>query len=205
MLQTHWVNASTQKTPTSYGKVRVNFWMMPSSDVKYQMGTMFATKQSIRICQSNPQPTFESSCQFKWSDASKAQPINIIGANGHFHSRGKTFDMYNWDGTSTTTPDASQMFYQSTNWAEPPMLNSSGTPPLDVTVQPGGGVWYSCSYQWQPPDPSIGCDGLNAIDSAKNPSLTPDCCYTFGPVVEENEHCNAFVYYYPAADSVFCN
>jgi hypothetical protein len=35
----------------------------------------------------------------------------------------------------------------------------------------------------------------------KHPSAPQgDCCYTFGPQVEENEHCNAFVYYYPAAD-----
>lgn len=207
MLQTHWVNATTQKTPTQYGKVRVNFWTMPAEQVKYQMGTLFATKQSIRVCQSNPQPTFESSCQFKWKDGETPQPVHIIGANGHFHSRGKTFDMYTWDGTSTTTPDASAKFYESTTWDEPPMLTSSSTPnPLDITVQPGGGVWYTCSYDWQPPDPSVGCDGLNAFDQAKYPGDTPDCCYDFGPIVEKNEHCNAFVYYYPATDNgVFCN
>lgn len=204
MLQTHYVNASTQKTPTDYGKVRVNFWAIPTDQVKYQMGTLFATTQSIRICQSNPQPTFERAVGFKWNDPTKAQPVHIIGANGHFHSRGKTFDMFSWDGTSTTTPDTSARFYESNSWDEPPMLTSQSTPnPLDVTVQPGGGVWYTCSYQWAPPDPSIGCDALNAADLKKNPTLPSDCCYTFGPIVDKNEHCNAFVYYYPAADSIF--
>jgi hypothetical protein len=31
-----------------------------------------------------------------------------------------------------------------------------------------------------------------------------DCCYTFGPIVEKNEHCNAFIYYYPKQDNVTC-
>jgi hypothetical protein len=204
MLQTHWVNASTQTTPTAYGRVKVNFWDIPAGMTPTdKMGTLFATKQSIRICQSNPTPEFESSCQIKAADPTK--PIHIIGANGHFHSRGRTFDMYTWDGTSTTTPDASSMFYSSTDWAEPKMLTSVSQPnPLDVTVQANGGVWYSCSYQWEPPDPTIGCDGLNAADQIKYPALTPDCCYDFGPIVEKNEHCNAFVYYYPASDNVTC-
>ena len=197
MLQTHWVNASTQKTD-AYGKVRVNFWTIPDADVKYQLGTLFATKQSIRVCQKNPKPTFEGSCQIK-----SAQPVHIIGANGHFHSRGKTFDMYSWDGTSTTTPPTSAKFYESDTWDTPPMLTS---PKLDLTLPANAGIWYSCSYDWQPPEASVGCDGLNAFDATKykTPPEGQDCCYTFGPIVEKNEHCNAFVYYYPKADDITC-
>ena len=36
------------------------------------------------------------------------------------------------------------------------------------------------------------------------PEDKQDCCYTFGPIVEKNEHCNAFVYYYPKTDDVVC-
>jgi len=36
------------------------------------------------------------------------------------------------------------------------------------------------------------------------PASQLDCCYTFGPIVEKNEHCNAFVYYYPKQDNVNC-
>ena len=199
MLQTHWVNASTQKTPTTYGKVRVNFWAIPTADVKAEMGTLFATKQSIRVCRSNPQPSFEGSCQIH-----APQPVHVIGANGHFHSRGKQFDMYSWDGTTASTPPDSARFYRSDSWDEPPMLTSPG---LDLTVPSGGGIWYSCSYDWAPPDPSVGCDGLDAFDASKysTPKSSLDCCYTFGPIVEKNEHCNAFIYYWPKADDVFCN
>ena len=195
MLQTHYVNAATQQTPVP-AKVTVDFWTLPAAQVTAQLGTIFATKQSIRICESNPTPTFSGSCQIN-----SPNPVTIIGANGHFHSRGTQFDMYTWDGTSTTTPPASQQFYQSLQWNEPPMLHS---PQLTRTVPAMGGVWYTCSYQWQEPPTSIGCTGLDAFDMAKYPTDTPDCCYDFGPQVDKNEHCNAFVYYYPKQDNVNC-
>ncbi len=197
MLQTHYVNASTQQTPEP-AKVNVNFWTIPTSEITAELGTIFATNQSIRICQSNPTPTFSSSCQID-----SPSPVQIIGANGHFHSRGVEFDMYLWDGKSTGTPPASDRFYQSLMWNEPPMLHS---PSLDVTVQPMGGVFYTCSYQWVEPPPSIGCSGLDSFDETKymTPANEVDCCYTFGPQVDKNEHCNAFVYYYPKQDDVNC-
>jgi hypothetical protein len=195
MLQTHYVNASTQKTPGG-GQVAANLWTMPKAQVTAQLGTLFATDQNIRICQSNPTPTFTQGCQFN-----SPTPVTIVGANGHFHSRGKEFDMYVWDGKSTT-PDTSQRFYQSTTWDEPPMLHS---PALEQKVPAMGGVFYSCTYDWQPPPSTIGCAGLNMIDESKGtPASMTDCCYRFGGVVDKNEHCNAFVYYYPKQADVTC-
>ncbi len=197
MLQTHFVNASTQKTPEK-ALVNVNFWAIPAADVKFELGTVFATKQSVRVCQSNPTPTFEGSCQFN-----SPAPVNIIGANGHFHSRGTKFDMYSWDGTSTTTPPDSDKFYESQKWDDPPMLTS---PELEVTVPANAGVWYSCSYEWTQPEPAVGCQGLDDYDATKymTPADQLDCCYTFGGIVEKNEHCNIFVYYYPKIDDINC-
>ncbi|WP_284720726.1 hypothetical protein [Polyangium sorediatum] len=192
MLQTHYVNASTQGTPSGEGKVNVNFWTIPKEKVTAQLGTLFATKQSIRVCASNPTPSFDGSCQFK-SD----KPVHIIGANGHFHSRGKQFDMFAWDGVSGEQPPMDKRFYSSQAWDEPPMLTS---PELDLEVPANSGVFYTCSYQWQMPEASLGCDGLNALDKQG----ANDCCYTFGPIVEANEHCNIFVYYYPKADDINC-
>jgi hypothetical protein len=199
MLQTHYVNASDQQTPQG-GQVAVNFWTIPTEQVTDEMGTLFATLQSIRICQHNPTPTFESNCSIKNSDT-----VHIIGANGHFHGRGTKFDIYKMDGPSSSTPPDADRFYESTQWADPPMLHS---PDLSVDVAPSGGIWWSCSYQWTQPDPAAGgCDALNAWDKAKHgtPDNQLDCCYTFGPIVETNEHCNAFVYYYPKRDDIFCN
>jgi hypothetical protein len=197
MLQTHYVNGETQKTP-NFGHVTVNFWTIPAAEMKYELGTLFATKQSIRICESNKTPTFDGTCQFN-----NAESINLIGANAHFHSRGVQFGMYSWDGTSETRPADSERFYQSKAWDEPPMMRS---PELNEVVPPNSGIWYTCSYQWQEPPAAIGCDGLNAFDQTKymTPEENLDCCYTFGPVVDRNEHCNIFVYYYPKVDDINC-
>jgi hypothetical protein len=190
MLQTHYVNASSQKTPDS-GEVAINWYTIPKEQVQHEMGTLFATKQSIRVCKSNPTPEFSGTCQFK----NQTGPINIIAANGHFHGRGKTFDMYSWDGVSVQKPDDAARFYRSQAWDDPPMMRS---PDLSV-VQPGGGVWFTCGYQWLPPAEEIG--GCKALDDADK-ATEKDCCYTFGPIVEKNEHCNAFVYYWPKVESV---
>jgi hypothetical protein len=196
MLQVHYVNASTQQTPGG-GQVAINFYTLPLAQVTAELGTLFATDQQIRICQSNPTPTFSQGCQIH-----STAPVTIVGANGHFHSRGKQFDMFVWDGTSTTAPPDASRFYQSNDWSEPPMEHSPG---LEMPVPANGGVWYTCSYQWQPPPQSIGCAGLNTLDEAKGtPADQTDCCYRFGGIVDENEHCNAFVYYYPKQDNVTC-
>jgi hypothetical protein len=199
MLQTHYVNASSQKTPKALGRVRVNFWTLRPEEVKFQLGTVFATKQSIRVCEHNPTPSFEGSCQIN-----SPSPVRVIGANGHFHSRGTGFNIFSWDGKSTDAPAEAQRFYTSERWDDPPMLHS---PELDLEIPANGGVRYSCEFQWQSPVPSVGCSGLNEYDKTKNMTADEqlDCCYTFGPIVEKNEHCNAFVYYYPKQDDVFCN
>jgi hypothetical protein len=197
MMQTHYVNASTQKTEGA-GKVRVNFVAIPDAEKKFELGTIFATKQSIRICEKNPTPQFGGGCQINSPD-----PVHIIGANGHFHSRGTKFEIYKWDGKTAGTPADSEKIYTSTAWDDPPMKHS---PELDVMAPANGGIYYTCDFKWTEPDPSIGCKGLNDYDTTKymTPAENLDCCYTFGGVVEKNEHCNAFVYYYPKQDSVVC-
>lgn len=192
MLQTHYVNAGTQKTPEG-AEVVVNFHTIPKDQVKHELGTLFATKQSVRVCKSNPTPEFSGTCQIK-----SKEPVNIIGANGHFHSRGTKFEMFAWDGTSLGKPADSARFYSSKSWDDPPMLRS---PELNVTLPPNSGVMFTCDYQWRPPTDDVGCAGLDATDK----STEKDCCYTFGPIVEKNEHCNAFVYYWPKQDDIFCN
>jgi hypothetical protein len=199
MLQTHYVNGTTQGTPDGLGQVAINLWTIPASQVTAQIGTLFATNQSISICQSNPSPSYSASCLFN-----SPNPVTIIGANGHFHSRGTEFDIYSWDGTSTATPDVSARFYRSLTWSDPPMLHS---PALQLMVPANGGIRYTCDFQWQQPSDALGgCSTLNAFEAAHHSTLPnqSDCCYTFGPQVDLNEHCNAFVYYYPKQDNVNC-
>ena len=95
-------------------------------------------------------------------------------------------------------PADSERFYRSESWDDPPMKRA---PELDLKVKPGGGVFFSCGYQWRmPPEEAGGCKALDDKDK----SSEKDCCYTFGPVVEKNEHCNVFAYYYPKQDDVTC-
>lgn len=190
MVQTHYVNASTQKAPYK-GRVGVNFHKFTGAAEPIELGTLFATQQSIRICRSNPTPTFSGTCSFP-----ETATVTITAMNGHFHSRGKTFDVYSWDGVSTTTPPESDMIYSSNTWDDPPMDKD-----MAVSAPKGGGVYWSCTYQWA--EPAAGCGPVDARD----PSMNKDCCYTFGPVVETSEHCNVFVYYYPKVErtDISCN
>lgn len=188
MVQSHYVNADLQVTPGA-GEVRINFYLSQDAQA-IEMGTLFATQQSIRVCRSNPNPTFEGTCSFPGS-----AEIHLAAMNGHFHSRGSTLKIYDWDGVTDQTPSADHQCYESASWDEPPM-----TLDLDVRVPAGGGVWWSCEYQWQAP--AAGCADVDARD----PQQAGDCCYTFGNSAEYSEHCNVFVYYWPKVDSdVFCN
>jgi hypothetical protein len=199
MLQTHFVNAATQGTPDGVGQVGVNLWTMDPSAVTAQLGSAFATDQNIRICKDNPTPLFGIGFPLN-----NATPVTIIGANGHFHSRGKEFDIFPWDG-KTAVPDLSTRFYRSLSWNEPLMVHTPDMGAVEVPAH--GGFYYQCSYQWQDPaletQNAITCANLDAYDASKPPPPPamvppPDCCYRFGPQVDLNEHCNAFVYYYPA-------
>ena len=189
MLQVHYVNATTQTTPFR-GKVGVNFYR--SGDVApMELGTLFATQQSIRICESAPEPSYHGTCALPAGD------FTVVAANGHFPSRGKKFSIFAWDGVSIDEPLAAAQFYESDAWDEPPMELD-----LDVALPENGGIWWTCDYQWQEPIASVGCDTLNAND----PQGAGDCCYTFGGKVEQNEHCNVFMYYYPkAVGNITCN
>lgn len=191
MVQVHYVNAATQETPYR-GRVGINFHRS-SVAAPTELGTLFATQQSIRICRSNPEVSYSGTCAFPSGAA-----VTITAANGHFHSRGQRFSIYAWDGLSDTVPPASARFYESRAWDDPPMATGLETLAA-AQPPPGGGIWWTCDYRWQ--EPEIGCDTVNERD----PQKANDCCYTFGPVVETSEHCNVFLYYYPKVNDIFCN
>ena len=186
MLQVHYVNATDQVTPWM-GRAGANFYRSKDGD-SLELGTLFATQQSIRVCRSNPTPSYSGTC------AMPQGTHTVTAANGHFHSRGTDFRIWAWDGLTTTRPPDSALFYESDVWDEPDMKTN-----LDVTLPTTGGIWWTCDYQWR--EPPGGCEAVDARD----PQQANDCCYTFGPKVESSEHCNVFLYYYPrATESVTC-
>lgn len=188
MVQTHYVNTTDQ--PTAYGaNVGINFYRHQGAAPTQDMGTLFATQQSIRVCRSNPSVTYSGTCRFP-------NPVTIIAANGHFHKRGRQFDIFAWDGASEDPPAEAARFYRSSAWDDPPMA-------IDLAVTPParGGIWWDCAYQWKAPT-VVTCDDVDA----KDPDHAGDCCYTFGGNTDVGEHCNVFLYYYPRVESdVFCN
>jgi hypothetical protein len=168
MLQTHYVNATTQRTP-GLGKVLVNFDRVDASAVQSELGTAFATNQSLRICPGDVERSFETTCRF-----AAEKPVTIFGANGHFHSRGRRFTMSVFDPAEVESPEP---FYVNTSWDEPVFARNIG-----AAVPAHGGIRYTCDFAIGPNDCGDPADG---------------CCFTFGGKVEFQEHCNAFVYYYP--------
>ncbi|HVK89199.1 MAG TPA: hypothetical protein VM513_33990 [Kofleriaceae bacterium] len=187
MVQTHYVNSTEQ--PTTFGaRVGINFHRFARAGAPVEMGSLFATQQNIRICASTPNVRYSGTCRFP-------NAVTITAANGHFHSRGRRFAMYSWEGTSATHPDDASMFYESTSWDHPEMATDLG-----LQAAQGTGMWWDCEYGWTPPT-VITCDEVNA----KDPLQENDCCYTFGGNTDVGEHCNVFLYYYPKADTdVFC-
>jgi hypothetical protein len=167
MIQTHYVNASTQKTPTK-GKVVVNFYGVEQAAVEHEMGTVFATNQNIRICPGDKNKTFEATCKI-----APDGPVTINAANGHFHSRGQKFTINTWDPVG----GKGDQFYESLVWDEPPFAKD-----LSVPVQQNGGISWTCDFS-------------ALANECGDPN--DDCCFTFGGFVEYQEHCNAFVYYWP--------
>jgi hypothetical protein len=173
MLQSHYVNAATQKTP-GRGKAIVNFERTRPAQDPMELGTVFATDQNIRICPGDQNVAFAQTCRFA------RQSVTVLAANGHFHSRGVKFEMFASDAQNQ--PGA--QFYESDTWDDPPFLRD-----LNVSIEQNGGLFFRCTYSM-------------AADACADPS--DHCCATFGPHVETQEHCNAFVYYYPKLDDTTC-
>ena len=194
MLQTHYVNSeigAAQVTGNGFGKVSVNFHTVSESEVEHELGTAFATNQSICVCPGEDDKKFEATCRLSQPGDTE---ITIVAANGHFHSRGDRFDMFTVDASGTRAADP---FYTSTVWDDPPMARG-----LNVVIPPEGSVQYECSYSVEE-----GECGTETQHMKANCSGAPDgpCgCFTFGGKVENQEHCNIFVYYYPKFRDVGC-
>ncbi len=139
-----------------------------------ELGTLFATNQNIAICPGDVNKSFSKTCKFNTNE------VHVVAANGHFHSRGTDFQMFPVDAQGNVGPQ----FYESTSWDDPPMARN-----MSVDIPQGGGVQWKCTFDF----PQGGCGDPNN-----------NCCYTFGPTVERQEHCNAFVYFWPATRDFNC-
>lgn len=138
IVQTHYVNASTQQTTTGKGKIVINLWK--SKNPSHQLASMlFAVNKKV-VIQPHTDTTFTKICSFApLQDVER----HILAMTGHFHSRGKTFTVETYD-TKTNTPI--QTIYQSLNWEEPPFKVFDAANGGPVVLAPGVGIRYTCTY-----------------------------------------------------------
>jgi hypothetical protein len=92
----------------------------------------------------------------------------VIAMTGHFHSRGKAFEIDRYDGAK------GERLYRSDNWDEPSFQRYE--PPIELKA--GQKLLYTSTF-------------VNDSDQT----------ITFGPHVENQEHSNLFMYFYPGPDS----
>lgn len=194
MLQTHYVNATTQATNTGKGKVSVNFYAIDEELAGPTVQTLFATHQNIEVKPGDVEKSFIAGCNL----GNDSPAVTVIGANSHFHSRGVRFTIAPADEQG----DPLKPFYTNTSWDEPVMAREDVLAELPA----GGSISYECTYTYpvecgdtcQPldtPVEEITCgNGAQCLNFEFQPACANSFC--FGPKVETMEHCNIFVYFY---------
>ncbi len=132
VLQTHYVNAGTQQTPSGYGKVKINLVSEPDhSKIKAHVGTMFANNVNIHI-PPHESRSFSTTCGLP-------SAVKVVALTGHFHSRGKIFSV----NLAPDGADPTEEVYRSRAWDEPPFKVLAE--PRDLPA--GGGLFYTCDFQ----------------------------------------------------------
>ncbi len=135
ILQTHYVNAATQQTPSGFGKVLINLDHGARSRAKVKitahMGTMFANNVNIHIPPLSSR-SFSTTCGL-------SKPVKLAALTGHFHSRGKVFSV----NLAPNGADPTEEIYRSRAWDEPPFRILSE--PRDIPA--GGGLYYTCDFE----------------------------------------------------------
>ncbi len=170
ILQIHYVNATSQSTKNSKGKVSVNIWYAKGNPANFEKSSMmFARNKSIRIEPSMMDQRFSKNCYFQ----AVPRPMYILGMTGHFHSRGKQFivDKMKQDPNTFERTVIQEKIYVSNAWGEPPFTQYADPIKLDVNEY----IRYTCVYD--------------------NPTTN---LYLFGPKVETNEHANLFAWFSPS-------
>lgn len=135
VIQTHWVNANTQKTPVGQGMVKVNFWFADPQTVTTPLGMAFVVNKNLDL------PPHTTSTANKIVDlagnSGYAKDVKILAMTGHFHSRGKTFEINRFDGK-----ESGERLYYSDNWDEPPMKFFDEPP----TLKSGEKMRYTATF-----------------------------------------------------------
>jgi hypothetical protein len=209
MAQIHFVNTGQQTAPIG-GTAVINLHAAADpTQAPITMGTIFGQNFKVEL---PPRSTTLWDFGFTFDLVGKkcAEPsgpdnppiitgdVKIAAVNGHFHWRGKTFEVRLWDGLNrvqsgptrgapvgcapcrpgqdTSFSEFDRMgrqnqIYRSDNWDDPPFITYSDNP---IQLPASWGIVYRVTF-------------------VNNTNMT----IKFGPHVEFEEHANVFVYFYP--------
>jgi hypothetical protein len=182
LAQIHFVNIGIQSSPIG-GCAVVNLHAVTPTPETKPMGSMFLQNKNILICPNTPEISFDYGVTFDFYGVT--DPVKLAALTGHFHWRGKSFEIRLWDGLNKNTYGApadgefdrmgpENTIFFSDNWNEPPFNLLDDGP----DVPPGWGIVYRTTY----------------VNLSENK-------YCFGPHVETQEHANAFIYFYPGPEN----
>jgi len=184
LAQIHYVNTGSQTAPIG-GMACINLHAAyDPSEAPITMGTMFGQNISIVL---PPHSTTTWDFGTTFDRFGITTEVRLAAANGHFHWRGKSFEIRLWDGRHKN-PDGSRSpapgefdrmgienrIYVSDNWDDPPFVTYGDG---QVVIPPGWGIVYRTVF-------------------VNNTNRT----ITFGPHVETEEHANVFIYFYPGPE-----
>jgi hypothetical protein len=139
VVQSHYVNASTQQTP-GRAEALINLWFARPGEVKHRMGTLFANNRRLNL---PPGCGVDSPCSFSQWFVWK-RDVFVAAMTGHFHSRGKRFVVAGWDGARETG-----MVYESQNWEDPPFRVFEGA---GVPIAKDTGIRFTAEYVNRSPE-----------------------------------------------------
>jgi hypothetical protein len=179
LAQIHYVNSGPQTAPIG-GMACINLHAAyDAREAPITMGTMFGQNISIVL---PPRSTTSWDYGITFDRFGITAEVKLAATNGHFHWRGKSFEIRLWDGRHKN-PDGSpapgefdrmgveNRIYLSDNWDDPPFVTYGDG---RVVIPRGWGIIYRTVF-------------------VNNTNRT----ITFGPHVETEEHANVFIYFYP--------
>ncbi len=176
VVETHFVNATSQSTPNGKGKVIINLYK--THETNLVAASMMVARRTPLILPPGQTTTVAKTCTFPGATF----PIWILGMTGHYHSRGKSFfvDVVNLkrlpngdidpSGAIDSSANVADKIYSNVTWSEPPFTSY----PVPYKLNYGQTIRYTVTY----------------FNNTPNTIL-------FGPHVETEEHCNLFSWFVP--------
>jgi hypothetical protein len=181
MVQAHYYN--TGPSPIA-GRATVNLWQRDAAQVEHWANVVTAVYNNIHLAPGASMQVTQH-CTLPVDTAETApqnriHPVHILALTGDFHRAGRQYGVrhFHLDQTGGCPPtcpgtEDDPVYYSNQDGMNPPFQTfSSGSEPQ---LPNADGFSFTCAYQ---------------NDSAETVS--------FGPRVLTQEHCNMFVYFWPA-------